>query len=726
MPTTKLEWALEYVARGWPVLPLYPIVGGRCSCPDKIYKVGPPEKWKCSPGKHNYGNLHHGVKDATLDPDRVRLWWGPTMWPDANVGVALASASLLDVAPDNIDDLADFIARGLPETLSFRSGGGEGHRHFLYQLPPNVPYARLCVPGHYDILSDGYAVMPPSNHISGGQYAWEIYDDRPPFTPSSWACALLVDHVNGRTPAAKISVPGEAIIGENGAPPLAIDLDVWKGIGAKDRSGGLWAIGGELASAGANEATIVEALRERDDTLWGKYTTRKDRETRYLEIAQRQLGNAMPRIRLGGAAPSVAPPPPQTPPHVSAAWPAPLADPAYHGPLGEVVRGIEPQSEADPAALLAHAIAVASGYIGPYIHARAGDMPHPARFFGAIVGDTSKGRKGTSAAPFRQAMTDADLPVRIASGLSSAEGLVHQVRDRVEKWNAKTREFEIVDPGVGDKRLVIIEGELATLLRRMEREGNAISATLRDAWDTGNLETLVKVSPTRATGAHINIIAHITFDELRQYLQPTEVSSGFANRFLWWAAKRSKYLSRGGNAPVDVLTKYVGALDRTRVWIKDVVGSNGRIDWSPGAGARWDQGYEELSTGVMGLFGQATQRAEAQVLRLAVLYAALDCSTVIELVHLEAGLAVWRYCNDSARWIFGDRTGNSVADTIIVALRQNGEMTRTQISGLLHRNIKADRISDALQLLLRCGLAATEQRGGGPFQGPPTEYWRPV
>lgn len=171
---TKLEWALEYIGRGWPVLPLYEIAAGKCVCPDKIYKVGPDaKKWKCSPGKHPYGNLWRGLKDATLDPQAVKRWWGPTMWPNANIGVALWEAGLIDVAPDGIADLAEFIGNGLPETLSFVSGGGEGHRHFLFTRPEGAPRARLCVPDHFDVMSDGYAVFPPSNHVSGGVYSWQ-------------------------------------------------------------------------------------------------------------------------------------------------------------------------------------------------------------------------------------------------------------------------------------------------------------------------------------------------------------------------------------------------------------------------------------------------------------------------------------------------------------------------------------------------------------------------
>lgn len=401
-------------------------------------------------------------------------------------------------------------------------------------------------------------------------------------------------------------------------------------------------------------------------------------------------------------------------------WPDPIDQAAYHGPLGAIVEAIAPYTEADRAALFAHAIVLAAGYIGPRAHAEAGDMPHPARFYGAVVGETSKGRKGTSAAPFRRVARLAEAPVRIASGLSSAEGLVHQVRDELEKFNPKTGANEKIDPGVDDKRLVVVEPEFATLLRRMEREGNAISATLRDAWDRGDLETLVKINATRATGAHINLVVHITLEELREYLQPTEISSGFANRILWFVARRSQFLPRGARLSEPALQRFAHALEEARAWAEYDLARDGWIEWSLAAGAAWDAGYTALSTGAAGMYGQATQRAEAQVLRLSVLYATLDRSPIIEPEHLDAARAVWQYCDESARCIFGDRTGNPVADTILEALRTAGELTRTQVSGLFQRHARADRIANALALLLSRGLARTELRGRGPGQ---TEYW---
>jgi hypothetical protein len=111
-----------------------------------------------------------------------------------------------------------------------------------------------------------------------------------------------------------------------------------------------------------------------------------------------------------------------------------------------------------------------------------------------------------------------------------------------------------------------------------------------------------------------------------------------------------------------------------------------------------------------------TARAEAQVLRLSVLYAVMDGSQAIQLPHLEAALAVWQYAEASARYIFGDATGDPVADRILEALA-NGEMDRTALHQLFGRNVKAERIAHALAMLQGAGRVRTEHpesEGGRP------------
>ena len=117
-------------------------------------------------------------------------------------------------------------------------------------------------------------------------------------------------------------------------------------------------------------------------------------------------------------------------------------------------------------------------------------IEHHANLFALLVGDTSKARKGTAWGRVREVFGLQDA-AHVVSGLSSGEGLKWRVRDpitKVEK-NKKTGQTAEVesDPGVLDKRLLVIEPEFAQVLRQGARAGNTLSATVRCAWDTGRL-----------------------------------------------------------------------------------------------------------------------------------------------------------------------------------------------------------------------------------------------
>ena len=54
----------------------------------------------------------------------------------------------------------------------------------------------------------------------------------------------------------------------------------------------------------------------------------------------------------------------------------------------------------------------------------------------------------------------------------SGEGCINEVRDPIQKYNTKEKTFEITDPGITDKRLMIVEQEFASALSVAERQGN--------------------------------------------------------------------------------------------------------------------------------------------------------------------------------------------------------------------------------------------------------------
>jgi hypothetical protein len=409
-------------------------------------------------------------------------------------------------------------------------------------------------------------------------------------------------------------------------------------------------------------------------------------------------------------------------------WPTPLASEAYYGLAGEIVRAIEPESEADPIALLIQLLTAYGNAVGRSPYFRVEGDRHHLNLFAVIVGQTSKARKGTSWGRIQRLLEQIDrelIEKRVLTGLSSGEGLVWNVRDPVmardkhkdRAGRITVQEYE-ADPGEIDKRLLIQEPEFANVLKQSERAGNTLSVLLRQAWERGNLRTLVSGRtnpPLKATGAHISIVGHITAEELRRYLSSTEAASGFGNRFLWLCVRRSKCLPEGGK-DIDLdpfvrgLTMALQFARNTQEMRRDDVARH-----------LWKQVYPELSEGKPGLAGAVCGRAEAQTMRVACLYALLDASEMVRKEHLLAALALWDYCERSVKFIFGDSLGDPVADEILRALRMAADgLTRTMISRLLGHHQDANRIGRALGLLVDAKVARWEEQ---QTDGRSSERW---
>jgi hypothetical protein len=163
---------LDYAALGLYLLPLYEIApSGRCSC----------NKPNCvSPGKHP--QTPRGFHDATTDAEAISKWWGWFRTP--NVGIAPGPSGLvvIDIDPRNGGDESwgDLVAQygdplaGTPTVTCLTGGGG---RHFYYKVLEGVTLKRDANPlgPGIDVKGDGgFVVAPPSNHVSGGVYEWEI------------------------------------------------------------------------------------------------------------------------------------------------------------------------------------------------------------------------------------------------------------------------------------------------------------------------------------------------------------------------------------------------------------------------------------------------------------------------------------------------------------------------------------------------------------------------
>jgi hypothetical protein len=405
--------------------------------------------------------------------------------------------------------------------------------------------------------------------------------------------------------------------------------------------------------------------------------------------------------------------------------PKPLGDAAFHGLAGRIVRAIEPQTEAHPAALLVQLLVAFGNAIGRGPHSKADGSVHACNLFVAIVGKTSKGRKGTSwnrvREPFEAHAARDWARDRVTSGLSSGEGLIWAVRDAVygKAYDKKQGAYVdvILHEAVTDKRLLVFEAELASAAAIMSgRSGNTLSPIVRDAWDRGFLQALTKNSKAKASGAHISIIGHITRDELLRTLNRSELGNGFANRFVWIFAKRARVLP----FPEQVNTRDLA------FELKDAIAAAskiGLVEWADETRPLWVEAYGRLSAERPGVLGAVTARAEAQVMRLGCIYALLDGSREIRPEHLRAALAVWEYSFDTARWVWGDSLGDPTADELLLILRAHPQgMSATAISTAFGNHGKED-LGRAKGVLLKNGLARCESI---PTSGRPEERWYAV
>lgn len=401
------------------------------------------------------------------------------------------------------------------------------------------------------------------------------------------------------------------------------------------------------------------------------------------------------------------------------------AEKCFYGLAGDFVCLIEPHTEASSAALLIQFLTYFGNIIGRSAYYQVEADKHFTNLFCVLVGDTASGRKGTSFGRVKEIFKGEDEAHEkecIVSGLASGEGLLYQIRDAVweDKTDKKTKQVETVctDNGVSDKRLLIVEGEFSQVLRVQGREGNTLSAFLRNLWDNGTARNLTKNSPLRTTDALVSVIGHITKTELLNCLDEVESANGYANRFLWFAVRRSKFLPFGaGEIDSYELMNFQRELSQRIRFAQNV----NRMIFTTEARNLFAAEYCRLETSRYGFLAKITQRATAYVCRLSCIFALLDGKDEIGRKHLEAALAVWQYAEDSARYIFGTRSGDKNADLILNALCESETgLSRTEIRDLFDRHISNEKLNSALSLLLENGLAEPKKE---ETKGRAKEIW---
>ena len=397
-----------------------------------------------------------------------------------------------------------------------------------------------------------------------------------------------------------------------------------------------------------------------------------------------------------------------------------------HGVIGDFMSRVEVETEAHPVALGTQFLVAFGNCIGRNPHAMVGRTRHGINLFALVVGNTGRGRKGTGGDIVVDAVGYADeywSEHCRSPNLASGEGVIDALRDPVVKYapvkNGGPGEFEtiVVEPGVEDKRLMIVCPEFVAALNASKRENATLSQTLREAWDGKTLRTMAKNSARIATDPHLSIIGHVTRQELLRAMREADVYGGLFNRFIFVLSDRARELPHGGN--LDDLGP-MPELVRTRVEQARAVG---RMRRSLAADRLWENEYHRLTT-VHGaeVISAVLSRGEAQVLRLSMLMALAAGRATVEVDDLVAALDLWRYSEGSARAVF---TGGEdrVFTRALELIQAEPGITRSAIHVKLGWRVPAPDLVAALSRIRASGMADCRSIKTG---GRPAERWFPT
>jgi hypothetical protein len=364
---------------------------------------------------------------------------------------------------------------------------------------------------------------------------------------------------------------------------------------------------------------------------------------------------------------------------------------AYYGPLGEFAKRHRNQITLNLAAFYAMLLPAIGSLIGRRAVITVSRDRHYPNLFSAIVGSTGSGKGNCwNIVEYLLEKIDPTSPARLRRDAASAQGLIGLVRDASTRTEGKRT---IEDPGVTDKRCLLLFEEMDTLFVAMSRTGSTLAPVWNMAYDGKTLENNTRLLRERATNPHISAVCHITEESFQQAVQQVSkglgCSNGFYNRFITAHAVGERRLSRGGEMPdVDDLVER----------IRDVLAALGPdnaneavpITWHPSTHKAWDGFDDALASAhpfLSGLGGLAA-RLRPNTMRVAMIFAIMDGDREIMPCHLKAAKSFCLQCIDNSRSLFVKggqcHRSRSLHDRVLSAI-QAGNHTRTTLSDALGR-----------------------------------------
>lgn len=382
---------------------------------------------------------------------------------------------------------------------------------------------------------------------------------------------------------------------------------------------------------------------------------------------------------------------------------------AYFGVFGKYVEIMGTTTEACDQFHLASLLTVAGSMIGRGTSVRWFGEEVFGNLYTVLIGRTGRSRKDTAikrSLLTMQHQLDRELkqmPFTVQRDVSSAEGLIQVLKNH--------------------PNTLIYLSELTNLLKNARRKGTTtILDRMLEAWDTPDvLENLNKTSPIVAPRPYLSVIAATQPTRLSDNLVDEDITSGFANRWLFVPGRPKPRMSRAEEPDWhrtyhEVFVPLWNAVDTKK---------GHRLQLSHDAGLRYDRWDEEVLALPAADESEEDMRARHSnlVIKISLIFAVSDKADAIEVRHLEAAIALVDWMWSEVRQLmqfWGVGIDTHIANRIVNQLARNGAMKRRDLQRMTgSRKWGPREFAAVFDAMVRNGTIAIDPAGwvGFPDEG---------
>lgn len=413
-----------------------------------------------------------------------------------------------------------------------------------------------------------------------------------------------------------------------------------------------------------------------------------------------------------------------------------LTESMLPGLLGDITHACCQSTEAVPVAVAANLLVWFLSHIGRLRYVMIGDDQQWLNNYFLLIGPSGMGKGVSGKAPYRifQGVQEhLEMTFRHAFDAGKGNGLKEYPQPNIHIGGLSSGEglgFALDDgdntpvPGrvIIDKRLLIVESEMANVLCQMSRQGNTLSAQLRNAYDGVDIRPMTKRDRVSVSDPYVCLMGNITPDELLKFDDDrTQSFNGLLNRFLMLWTQPQKLISRPTGLKPEQVDSFATEIAehlliaRNRhfeVHWKKIRALATPVEINEGAWELFDTAYSQLmNTPSSKRISSLIRRHRLHVLLMACALTLFEGLTSVTRDMMQAALEWIEYSRKSIVYCYNTHkeqmkaeVSHAVAKKVLYAIallsHKHGTCTRTDIHNFCQRKLRREQLTEALEILI--------------------------